>query len=191
MQELAGTMAEAVDSLGLSRYSLMGTSFGGKLALWLGVQHPDRLDALVLESPAAIRPEGHTRPSVPPEGLGHLVYAHPERHPPRRLDPAVSAQQEALVARLRGPNRDVELERRFADLKVPTLVLFGTQDRIIPPEMGRLYREKLPNCHFMLVYDAGHAIGADRPEAFASLVSDFLERREQFLVSRASSLVHP
>jgi pimeloyl-ACP methyl ester carboxylesterase len=191
MQELAGTMAAAIDALGLSRYSLMGTSFGGKLALWLAVQHPDRLEALVLESPAAIRPEGHTRPSVPPEGLGSLVHAHPERHPLRRLDPGVLAQQEALVARLRGPNCDADLESRFADLQVPTLVLFGTQDRIIPPEMGRVYREKLPNCHFILVYDAGHAIGADRPEAFSSLVSEFLERREQFLVSRASTLVHP
>jgi pimeloyl-ACP methyl ester carboxylesterase len=191
MQELAETMAEAVEALGLVRFSLMGTSFGGTLALWLAVQHPDRLEALVLESSAAIRPEGYTRPRVPPEGSGHLVYAHPERQLPRRLDPVVLAQQEALVARLRGPNRDAELERRLADLQVPTLVLFGTQDRIIPPEMGRLYREKLPNSHLMLVYDAGHAIGADRPEAFASLVSDFLERRAQFVVSRASSLVHP
>jgi len=126
-----------------------------------------------------------------PAELASLLYAHPERQRPFALDPAVLAKQEALVARLRGPNRDATLEGRLAGLKVPTLVLFGTLDRMIPPEMGRLYREKLPNCHFVLVYDAAHAIGADRPEAFTSLVSDFLERREQFVVSRASTLVHP
>jgi pimeloyl-ACP methyl ester carboxylesterase len=57
--------------------------------------------------------------------------------------------------------------------------------------MGRLYREKLPNCHFILVYDAGHAIDADRPEAFASLVGDFLIRRESFIVPKHSGLIHP
>ena len=75
--------------------------------------------------------------------------------------------------------------------RVPTLVLFGTLDRMIPPEMGRVYREKLGNGHFVLVYDAAHEIGADRPEAFTSLVSDFLDRHEQFVVSRTSGLVHP
>jgi pimeloyl-ACP methyl ester carboxylesterase len=74
----------------------------------------------------------------------------------------VVAKQEALVARLRGPNRDAELEGRLAGLTVPTLVLFGTLDRMIPPEMGRHYRERLANGHLVLVYDAAHAIGADR-----------------------------
>ena len=70
-------------------------------------------------------------------------------------------------------------------------MLFGTRDQMIPPEMGRIYREIMPNCHFVLVYDAAHAIGADRPEAFASVVSDFLERHEQFIVTRTSALVNP
>ncbi len=84
-----------------------------------------------------------------------------------------------------------ELEDRLADLNVPVLVLFGTLDRVIPPEAGRIYREKLPNCHFILVYDAGHAVDADRPEAFASVVVDFLQRGEGFLVRRESGLINP
>lgn len=191
MPELALSMARAVTALGLDRFNLMGTSFGGTLALWLAVQHPDRLDALVLESPAAIRPEGHSRTILPPEELARLLYAHPERQPPLYLDPAVLAKQEALVARLRGPNRDADLEGQLAGLQIPTLVLFGTLDRMIPPEMGRVYREKLGNGHFVLVYDAAHEIGADRPEAFTSLVRDFLERHEQFVVNRTSGLVYP
>ena len=191
MAELARSMAQAAAALDLDRYGLMGASCGGTLALWLAVQHPDRLDALVLESPTAIRPEGHVRPRLGPEQLAGFLHAHPERQPAFRLEPSVVAKQEALVARLRGPDRDADLESRLAGLAVPTLVLFGTLDRLIPPEMGRLYREKLARCHFVLVHDAAHAIGADRPEAFASLVGDFLQRREQFVVSRASSLVHP
>ena len=191
MSELALSMARAATALGLDRFNLMGTSFGGTLALWLAVEHADRLDALVLESPAAIRPDGHIRASLPPDHLARLLYAHPERQPPFRLDPAVLAKQEALVARLRRPNRDADLEGQLPGLQVPTLVLFGTLDEMVPPEMGRVYREKLGNGHLVLVYDAAHAIGADRPEAFTSLVSDFLERREQFVVNRTSGLVHP
>ena len=56
MPDLAHTMAQAMTNLGLERYNLMGNSFGGKLALWLAVQQPERVQALVLVAPAAIRP---------------------------------------------------------------------------------------------------------------------------------------
>jgi len=42
--------------------------------------------------------------------------------------------------------------------------------------MGRLYCEKLPNCHLVLVYDAAYEVDADRPEAFVSVTSDFIQR---------------
>jgi pimeloyl-ACP methyl ester carboxylesterase len=96
-----------------------------------------------------------------------------------------------MLRRLRGPNRDPDLEGRLAALSVPTLVLFGTEDRLIPTEMGRIYREIMPNCNLIYVYDAGHHIDADRPEAFAGVVSDFLERHEQFVVTRTSSVINP
>ena len=76
-------------------------------------------------------------------------------------------------------------------LHIQVLVRFGTMDRMIPPEMGRLYCEKLPNCHLILVYDAGHEVDADRPEAFVSVVSDFIQRYEAFLVNRWSGLINP
>jgi pimeloyl-ACP methyl ester carboxylesterase len=146
----------------------------------------------VLVAPAAIRPEATQRSDVPPEDRLGLLYAHPERQRPRPApDPAIIAKQEALLARLASPPRDPDLEGRLAELNVPTLVLFGTLDRSIPPEMGRIYREILPNCHLVLVYDAGHALDMDRPEAFASVVTDFLRRREGFIVTTDSALKYP
>jgi pimeloyl-ACP methyl ester carboxylesterase len=189
IQDLAETMTHAITALGLERVNLMGTSFGGRLALWLALQHPERIEKLILVSPAAFRPEEDGPP--PPPGSAAL-YAHPERQP--RLpppDPAVVAKQSQLVQRLRGPARDPDLEARMATLDVPTLVLFGTSDQVIPPEMGRHYREKLPRCHLTLVYDAGHAIDGDRPEAFASIVDEFLEYGESYIVKRASELLFP
>jgi pimeloyl-ACP methyl ester carboxylesterase len=192
MQDLAFTMGHAITNLGIDRFHLMGTSFGGKLALWLAIQQPERIQTLTLVSPAAIRPEGPSRVPITPEDRLGMLYAHPERQPPMPpLDPAIAVKQEALVQRLMGPPRDEELESRFAELNVPMLVLFGTRDRAIPPEMGRIYREKLPNCHFILVYDAGHALDADRPEAFASVVGDFLQNGPAFVVNRQSALIHP
>ncbi len=192
IRDLARTMAQATTALGLERYNLLGHSFGGRLALWLAIQAPERIQALVLAAPAAILPEDHVRPVTPPESQAQLLYAHPERQPPLpRPAPAVLAKQEALVRRLRGPNRDPELEDKLGSLDVPVLVLFGTRDAMIPPEMGRIYREKLPNCHYILVYDAGHALDADRPEAFVSVVGDFLERHESFVVSQANALINP
>ena len=93
--------------------------------------------------------------------------------------------------RLRGPNRDADLEHRLRNLTTPTLVLFGTVDGVMPPEMGHLYKELMPNCHLVFVYDAGHAISTERPEAFTEVVVDFLERHEAFIISRTETVIHP
>jgi 4,5:9,10-diseco-3-hydroxy-5,9,17-trioxoandrosta-1(10),2-diene-4-oate hydrolase len=192
MPELASTMARAAQALGLDTFNLMGTSFGAKTALWLAVQAPERVLALVLEAPAAIRPEGTEPPSGTPEEMARRLYAHPERLPALpAVDPAVRAKTQALVQRLRGPGRDADLEARLRALPTPTLVLFGTLDSVIPPAMGRIYKELLPGGHLVFVYDAGHAIGAERPQAFVEVVSDFLERHEAFVISRAETVIHP
>lgn len=190
--ELARTMTAAVDALGLDRFNLMGTSFGGRTALWLAAQAPEHVTALVLEAPAAIRPPGGRPPSGTPEEMARMLFAHPERVPALPpQDPAGVAQTGRLVARLRGPERDPALEAAMRELATPTLVLFGTLDRVIPSEMGRHYKALLPNCNLVLVYDAGHAIGTDRPEAFVEVVGDFLERHEAFIISRNETLINP
>jgi len=193
MQELASTMLAAVAALGIGRFSVMGHSFGGRLALWMATQSPEALHALVLTAPAAIRMSN--TPSAldaSPEEMHSLLFAHPERHPPLPMpDPDVAANRQTLLRRLRAPLRDEALEARMRELSVPTLALFGTADRVIPPAVAHLYRQILPNCHLVMVYDAAHAVDADRPEAVAEVVDDFLRHREQFLVKRTSDLLHP
>src|SRR5262245_50018264 len=69
MRELASTMAGAITALGVDEFNLMGTSFGAKTALWLALQEGPRVRALVLESPAAIRPPGSVPPAGTPEEM--------------------------------------------------------------------------------------------------------------------------
>jgi pimeloyl-ACP methyl ester carboxylesterase len=187
MAELAATMAQAVKNLGIEHYDLQGTSFGGKLALWLALQAQDAVKALVLVSPAAIReprPEGVASPPL-------VLYAHPERVMTQvELSPEIAQQQRTLVGRIMGPARDAELEARMPELNLPVLVIFGTRDDFLPSHLARSYRELLPNCNTVFVYDAAHEVDADRPEAFVALVNDFYERHEAFLVNIQNSALY-
>ena len=70
-------------------------------------------------------------------------------------------------------------------------MLLGTEDTVVPSAAGRTYKAKLPAGHLVFVYGAGTAIAVDRPEAFAEVVVDFLERREAFVISRATTLINP
>jgi hypothetical protein len=55
----------------------------------------------------------------------------------------------------------------------------------------RLYRERIPNSNIVFVYDAGHLIEAERPEALVNAVSDYVELREAFIVGRQTGIINP
>lgn len=191
-EDLGFSLNAAVSALQLQRYNLMGTSFGSKVALWMAIQRPDPVDAIVLISPAAIRGnDGPVPTRVSPEEGAKLLYAHPERQPKAPPPaPELVAKHAALTSRLLGPPRDAPFEQRLAQLPHALLALFGAADKVTPPEGAHLFREVMANCHINFVYDAAHAIDADRPEAVASVVNDFLARKDQFLVRTASDLIY-
>jgi pimeloyl-ACP methyl ester carboxylesterase len=77
----------------------------------------------------------------------------------------------------------------LSSLVTPTLVLIGT--RAGATSWRRSFVERIPGCHLVFVYDAGSPIDAERPEAFAEVVTDFFDRHEAFVVSRAGTVIHP
>ena len=87
--------------------------------------------------------------------------------------------------------RDAALAERLSEVATPTLVLFGTADAASAQESGRVYAERMPNGHLVFVYDAARTIGHDRPEAFADVVVDFVERHEAFIINRTPTVIHP
>jgi pimeloyl-ACP methyl ester carboxylesterase len=79
-------------------------------------------------------------------------------------------------------------DEAFREMKRPVLVLCGTKQG---SDAGERHRILPPDCHFMFVYDAGPAIGAERPEALAFITLEFFERRDLFLVSRENGMTFP
>lgn len=195
LSELADTVDRATRALGLDTYHLLGTSFGGFVATHVALNHPERLTTLVLEAPIAFRVGGLTPgPDADPVALARAFRTHPERGPaPQPADPERASRIWPFVDRLVSatPDHDEQLLRRLSECPVRTLVLFGDQDGIVPPANGRNYRRAMANCSYTLVYDAAHDIQADRPEAFADIVGDFLTRGWSFLVPEESTLINP
>lgn len=197
--DLARLPDGVADGLGIERYSLWGTADGARAALWSAMLHPDRLDALVLESPPALWPDSDSGPRRGPVPLSTGEAEAPAEH--QRVREAAMSSREARpgwdslgdgnAVSLGVAEADAALARRLGDITVPTLALFGTQDASIPPAERRAYRRQIQTCHLVLVYAAGPRISTDRPEAFASVVADFVERRETFVVGRANHLIHP
>ena len=97
---------------------------------------------------------------------------------------ALAAEAEIGSVVLAAP--DGAPDEAFREIKRPVLVLCETKDR---SAAGDRWRKLLTDCHFMFVYDVGHAIGEERPEALAFITLEFFERRDLFLVSRESGLV--
>jgi pimeloyl-ACP methyl ester carboxylesterase len=76
-------------------------------------------------------------------------------------------------------------------VKASTLVLVGTRDTSGAIEAGRLCREGIASCHLSFVYDAGHALIHDRPQACLDAIIQFLREGEQFIISNESQLIRP
>ena len=191
VQELANTVAQAAAQVVPETYTLIGTSFGAYVALWQTLQAPATVEALVLIAPTALLPAAGPLAGTP-EDMAKRLFAHPEKaRGCTSVDPAIVAKEQALVQRLTGGMHDAEAERRLGEIPCATLVLFGSEDQMVAPEAARIYRARIPNSTIAFVYDAGHLIEAERPEALVNAVSDYVELRETFIVGRQTGIINP
>lgn len=186
MDDLVYHYLEVLDRLGLERVRVVGGSLGGWLAAELAVHSPERIERLVLLGAAGLRVPGHMATDIflmTPEQVVAVLFKHPEAAAgmfPEEPDVdfiLATVRDQAGLARygwvpyLNNP----KLERRLSRIAAPTLVLWADDDRVIPIEHGRLYAERIPDATLQIVQDCGHAMYFERPEAFADVVTDFLE----------------
>lgn len=196
LAELAITASKVVERIVEGKFTLMGTSFAANVALWQTLQSPEMVEALILISPTAILPaEILPRTFASANGQKErlrLLLAHPDDLlSAMTVDPDLWSREQELVLRLKGQTHDEVAEARLGEIKCPTLTVFGVNDRSVAPEAARLYAEKIPNSNISLVYDAGHLMEAERPEALIDAVSNYVEHRETFIVGRGSNLINP
>ena len=194
--ELAITASRVVERTVSGKFTLMGTSFAANVALWQTLQSPEIVEALILISPTVILPT-----EILPKEFAHtdtqeerlrLLLAHPDNLTSViTLNSELWAREQELVLRLKGQTHDAAAAAKLSEIRCPTLIVFGVNDRMVAPEAARVYAENIPNSNISLVYDTGHLIEAERPEALMDAVSSYVEHRETFIVGRGSNLINP
>lgn len=202
--DLAAAVRGLLDEMDVDRVHLVGNSYGGAAALRLAMDRPDRVDRLILMGPGGIgttrglptkglnalldyyRGEGPTREklsrfirdflvfdgSAVPDELIELRYQasiQPEvvANPPLRRPSGRSALRTLW-------RMDLSRDRRLAEVRAKTLVVWGQDDKVNRPSGAQLLARTLPSCDVYLAADTGHWVQWERAALFNELATAFL-----------------
>ena len=150
------------DALGLDRFTLVGHSMGGSVSILFAEQWPERLVRLVLED-------------TPPPYPGGMDLSEPE-------PPAEAPENEeilfdwqmlrAIVHQLRHP--DPSWWNDLSTITTPTLVIAGGSTSHVPQDKLAEAARLIPDCRFVTIEGAGHAVHKNRPQEYKGNLRDFL-----------------
>lgn len=199
--DLARSMLGLLDVLQIKSAHVVGNSLGGACALRMALEAPARVSALVLMGPGGINTtrslptkglnqlldyyngEGPTLEKITRFIREYLVYDGSlvtdamiaERYR-SSIDPEVVAapplrRPPGLKAALR---MDFTRDARLAQCQVPTLVLWGAEDKVNRPSGGETLRKRMPNCDLYLFSKTGHWVQWERADEFNAVSAGFL-----------------
>lgn len=201
--DLATSMHGLLDALQLERAHVVGNSLGGACALRMALDRPERVGRLVLMGPGGVDTTrslpttglrallgyyGGDGPSIVKLTKfirQYLVYDGSlvpdavirERYE-SSVDPEVVAQPP--LRRPRGVRKlgaiDFTRDRRLGELRTPTLVLWGADDKVNRPSGGRSLQRRMQSCDLYLFSRTGHWVQWERADEFNSAVTAFLQR---------------
>jgi pimeloyl-ACP methyl ester carboxylesterase len=89
------------------------------------------------------------------------------------VPPEAYQAQVAAGASMAALSRD-QVDQRMASIEVPTLILFGEHDMVVPPGNAELMAEKLPQAEIKIIPDTGHIFPIEDPESTVAAIDDFL-----------------
>ncbi|MFI9761260.1 alpha/beta fold hydrolase [Streptomyces sp. NPDC051963] len=201
---LSGLIRGLLDELGLEKVHLVGNSYGGACALRLALDAPHRVDRMLLMGPAGAGTtravptrgmksllsyytgDGPSRLKLETFIRNYLVFnaasvpdsAIEDRYQ-ASIDPEVIASPPAKLPSGPGALRtlwksDFTRDPRLSRLSVPTLVLWGAEDKVNRPSGARMLADRMPNCDLYLVANTGHWVQFERADLFNRICSDFL-----------------
>jgi pimeloyl-ACP methyl ester carboxylesterase len=186
-----------MDRLGVQRFVIAGNSLGGEVAWAVAHAHPQRVARLVLVNAAGYRIESIAIPLgfriagtpalqplmrqlLPPgmvEKSVRSVYGDPARVTPELVALYTDlARREGNRAALRQrlAQRDTGREADIKALKLPTLILWGGQDRLIPPVYGQRFAQDIAGAKLVQFEALGHVPQEEDPAATLVPVREFL-----------------
>jgi pimeloyl-ACP methyl ester carboxylesterase len=183
--DLAYFHLDLLQTLGLERVHLMGTSLGGWVAAEMAVRSTARLASLTMVGAVGTLAGGEPIPDtfrMPDDENLRRYYADQERAARRlgdlaRADMSVVAKNRATVTRLAYQPRfhNPGLAKWLHRIDLPTLLLWGAEDGLVPPEFGEAYRALIPGSRLVVLPNAGHAPFDEQRDAFLAAFYNFLD----------------
>jgi 3-oxoadipate enol-lactonase len=195
--QLADDAVAVLDAADVERAHVYGISLGGMIAQEIALQHPDRVDALVLGAttpggPNAVGADDDTlaffrrRGQMPAE---ESVWASvPYNYGPRTRAEHADRIGQDIAQRLRFPIEPgpyiAQLEAalghdahdRLPEIHKPTLIVHGEEDRMVPPTNAQLIAAEIPGADLMMLPGAGHLYPTDEPQADRAILRFLSER---------------
>jgi 3-oxoadipate enol-lactonase len=194
VSDMANDVARVMDAAGVGAAHVLGFSMGGMIAQQFAIEHRARLRSLTLlatncGNPYAVLPRWEVqkllfdrRRETPEQSLRAMrPYVYATSTPVERIleDDAIRIAsfplRSAYDAQLYGLiywTSYLQLPR----LRLPTLVMHGREDRLIPPENGRMITSRIPSAQLVELNDASHFAHTDQPDAVADTVAAFCAR---------------
>jgi pimeloyl-ACP methyl ester carboxylesterase len=182
---------ELFDRLGLQAPALVGHSFGGMVACEIAATMPERVSKLVLIDPIGlwrddlpvknwmILPEDERRGALFTDlnGVAANRFFEPPSDPVARVDAQASfIWSQACTGKFVWPIPDRGLKKRIHRIAAPTLILWGTADKVIAPAYAQEFANRISNARVELIERAGHLVQLEQPQEVSELVNGFLSQ---------------
>lgn len=160
-----------MEAVGIRKAHLVGHSMGGYICLWIAAHHPEVVARLVLISPSVLSKIrsvlGYTLPLL--QAIRYLTVGF-------FFILAYDALRAGPLTLLRA-SKDLLSHDAQQDIKLvtaPTLLVWGENDTLVPPAVGHILRQQMPQSRLLILKRAGHVSMYDRPLEFNSAVEAFL-----------------
>ena len=189
MRDMAGWYLEAIDDLDIGQVNVVGFSLGGWLAAELATMSPELFKKLVLVAPAGVRPPvGQildmfliTMPVLletsvlSKDEVAEFSTISPDEPTLELMADWEDVREVACMLSWRPYMHNPTLPRLLHRLKrLPTLIVWGRDDEVIPLSAGQLYNESIPGSRLTVIENCGHRPEIEHPAEFAVAVRQFL-----------------
>lgn len=185
VSDVAMYYLDVLEAHDLANVHLVGNSLGGWIAAELATRNCSRLASLTLLAPAGIRVKGVLSGDTfiwsQEEAARNLFHnqAFAERllaATPTDEEAGLAMRSRFMAARLGWEPRwfSPSLEYWLHRINVPAYVLWGRDDKVMPPAYAEVWRREIPRCEGEMIGDCGHLPHVERADDTAALVLNFL-----------------